>query len=553
MSEEFLLKFKVEVEDKEQLSEVFNGATGAAERYSSRLKSILAGTGSAISSFAGKASGELNAFAGKEVGASIGEQARGVLKLRDAIAALSVSSGNGNEIVGGLKDQIQATSKATNQLQGDVTEALSAFVERTGELETARRNIELYGKAATATGAAVKDLSLVGVELSDKLGIKDQAQAFAILATQSKAGAIELRDLATKGPRIFAAAASAGAKGESGLREAGALAQVYAKAFGGSGTAASVSTAIENTFADILKKSSKVEALGVKVGDRDRFEVLKDIIRETKGDEQQLLSIFGKQSIRGVNVLAREYLNTGGFGTFDTFRDVKPDAGVIDKDFATRNSSGEAALRRAQVSLQAWSDKWLGGIAEFAARHANEMQVTFTALGLTGKGLSLAGRVGGLLPGSVGDKIASATAARVYVTNWPNGGFGGAPPSGSSLPPAAPAALSTAGAVGGVAVPALALLGALAVHNELLDTPLTAESNSLIRKKNEDVKSGRLRETHGWGTVKSLFTSTPGYEANPTVQAPQVNITIHSNENLDIKSDDGTRAPKVMDKRGGGY
>lgn len=549
MSEEFLLKFKVEVDDKEKLSEVFDGATEAAGRYSSNLKKILQGTGSAISSFAGKASGELNAFAGKEVGASLGEQARGVLKLRDAISALAVSSGKGNEIVGGLKDQIQATSKASNQLQGDVTEALSAFVERTGDLETARRNIELYGKAATATGAAVKDLALVGVELSDKLGIKDQAQAFAILATQSKAGAIELRDLATKGPRIFAAAASAGAKGESGLREAGALAQVYAKAFGGSGTAASVSTAIENTFGDILKKSAKVEALGVKVGDRDRFEVLKDIIRETKGDEQQLLSIFGKQSIRGVNVLAREYLNTGGFGTFDSFRDVKPDAGVLDKDFKARNATGEAALRSAEVALQAWSDHWLGGIAEFAARHANELQVGLTGLGLAGKGLSLGGRIAGAVGGRVGGAIGNATAERVFVTNWP-GGLGGSP-GGSGLPSAAPAALTTLGLAGSVAIPAAALLGGLAVHNKLLDTPLTAESNSLIRKKDEDVKAGRLRETHGWGTVRSLFTSTPGYEA-AAPQKPEVNITIHSNENLEIKSDDGTRAPNVMDKRGKG-
>lgn len=550
MSEEFLLKFKTELDGKEQVEEVFDDATASAKRFQSNLSKIMGGAGSVVSSFASKAGSELNAFAGKEVGASLGEQARGVLKLRDAISALAVSSGHGNEIVGELKDQIQATSKASNQLQGDVTEALSAFVERTGDLETARKNIELYGKAATATGAAVKDLSLVGVELSDKLGIKDQAQAFAILATQSKAGAIELRDLATKGPRIFAAAANAGATGESGLREAGALAQVYARAFGGKGTAASVSTAIENTFADILKKSTKIEALGVHVGDRDRFEVLKDIVRATHGDESQLLDIFGKQSIRGVNVLAREYKSTGGFGTFDSFRDVKPNGDVLNTDFNTRNATGEAALRRAEVALQAWSDHWLGGIAEFAARHANELQVGLTGLGLAGKGLSLGGRIAGAVGGRVGGAIGNATAERVFVTNWPGSNVPGAP-GGSSLPAGAPAALTTLGLVGSVAIPTAALLTGLAVHNTLLDTPLTAESNSLIRKKNEDIKSGRLRETHGWGTVKSLLTSTPGYEAAPAA-APVVNITIHSNENLEVKGDTGTRAPNVIDKRGGG-
>src|SRR5262249_53771500 len=162
------------------------------------------------------------------------------------------------EMVDGLREQIHKTASASNQLQDAVTASLSAFVERTGDIDTARQNLELYGKTATATGAAMEEVARVGVELSEKLNIKNQTGAFSILAAQSKAGSIELKDLATKGPRIFAAAASAGATGEHGLREAGALAQVYSRAFGGRGSAANVATAVENTFADILKKTGKL-------------------------------------------------------------------------------------------------------------------------------------------------------------------------------------------------------------------------------------------------------------------------------------------------------
>lgn len=437
MSDEFKavagLKFEVEGDRPVvEFLDQFGAKVRKVEGSTKDLAKALAQTGSAISSFAGKAQSQLQAFAGKELGGSIGSQARGVLQLRDAINQLAVTSGGGNEMMAGLKAQIQQVSVASNQLQGDVTSALQAFVEKTGDLKTARDNIAEYGKVATATSAALSDVAQVGVELKEKLNITDQAKAFAILATLSKSGSIELKDFARQAPRIFNVAGSAGVTGEEGLRKIGSLSEVYGKYVGGSGAdkAARVATSIENTFASIAKKAPRLEAAGIKVEGRDRFDVLFDIIRKTGGNETQLRQVFTQQAMRGVLGLANEFKTTGRFGDFERFRTMAADAGIIDKDFATRTSTGESKLKSSAISRQRFIDQYFGGIAEFASGHANELDLGLRGLGGVGKGLSFAGSI---LGGKFGGGISSTFAQRVQVVNWPAGieGAGGAQLTGA--------------------------------------------------------------------------------------------------------------------------
>jgi hypothetical protein len=574
MSEEFTLKFKAELENKEELNRFFDQANRGAEQFRANFGRTLSSIGGTISSFAGKAKSELSAFGGKDLGGSFGGEARGVLQLRDAINQLAVSSGGGNEMMASLRGEIHSTAVAASQLQDNVTEALQAFVEKTGDLGTARANLMLYARAATATSSAVKDLALVGVELSDKLNVKDQAASFAILATQAKAGAIELRDLATKGPRIFAAAASAGATGERGVREAGALAQVYAKGFGGSGAAASVATAVENTFSDILKKSSRLEAAGIKVQGRDQFEVLKDIIRATGGDKGKLLEVFNARSIRGVDVLAREFRATGGFATFDRFRDVAPDASILDRDFQTRSSTGVARMRQAAAQRNRFYDTYLGGVAEFGAAHLNELQVGAYGLGLLGKGAGIAGRIAGGIGGRVGAAVGAATAQRVFVVNWPAGGLGG---GGGALPGGKAGALLAAGGqllgagIAGVALGAAAgnyldehsttarrfyegearLFGRLTGQDRALAgiEGAGADLNQVQLARRKAERDALVRDFE----MKGLTHGAALNAADQQLKAEIKNVTVVINgDEAHAETDEGTRSPKVMVRRGAG-
>jgi hypothetical protein len=585
MSEEFVLKFKGEISGREEINRFFDEANRNAERYEANLKRTLTSAGSYISAFAGKAKSELNSFAGKELNIGLGNQARGVLQLRDAINQLAVSAGGGNEMVAGLKDQIQSTASAANQLQGNVTEALAAFVEKTGKIDVARQNLMLYARAATATSAAVKDLALVGVELSDKLNVTDQAASFAILATQAKAGSIELKDLATKGPRLFAAAASAGATGERGVREAGALAQVYAKGFGGTGSAASVTTAVENTFTDILKKRGRLEQAGIRfteknaageVVQRDQFDVLKDIIRATGGDKQKLLEVFNARSIRGVDVLAREYRKTGGFATYENYRDIVADPGQIDRDFATRNSTGEAKLRANEVSRARFFDKYFGGVAEYGAAHATELQLGGMVLGGIGGGLGraagLLGRFGGAA-GRLGGAVSAATAQRVFVVNWP-GGVGGL--GGGGLPGGAGVGLlGAAGQLAGAGVVGVAIGAAvgnyLDKHSTLARSFYEGEANLLGKVTGQKEKLSGIeaagvelnqlqlerKKRHREALVQDFEMQglTHGAALNAAdqqIKAEVQNLTVVINgEEAHAETDTGTRSPKVMVKRGG--
>jgi hypothetical protein len=338
-------------------------------------------TGKQIAGFALATGKSLASLALGDVG--IASTAKRVLEFRDSLMDLAIQANLSDSELGGLTTQIHAVSKASNQMQGDVTEALGAFVAKTGDMKSARENLALFGKVATATGAAMKDVALVGVELKDKLKLKpeEMTQAFSILTAQGRGGAIEIKDMASKAPKIFSAAASMfGVGGIEGLKGTGALAQVFAKGFGGTGAPASIATSINSTFMDIQKAQSMIEKTGIKVKGRDPYEVIKDLIRVTGGDTQQLLKfgghgIFESRSMQGINVLAREFRDTKGFATFDRFKNM--DGVNFDAEVSRRMSTGASKLKATQISVAASADKNLGDKFDLLASKADKLAKGF--------------------------------------------------------------------------------------------------------------------------------------------------------------------------------
>ena len=567
-------RFRVSLQGKDELSNFFQKSERDARSFGSNIGGALKSAAKDIASF-GLATGK--SLAGMATGnLGIAAQAKSVLQLRDSISALAVMAGKGADAVEPLRQQIHAIAIASNQMQSDVTEALSAFVERTGDIETARRNMELYGKTATATGASLQDVAYVGAELSSKLGIKDQSNAFGILATQSKVGSIELRDLATKGPRIFAAAANYGLTGEKGLREAGALAQIVATSFGGKGSAASVATSIENIFASIAKKTGVIEASGIKVKGRDPIDVLFDIIRKTGGDVNTLQAskIFTQQGMRGVTAFARMYKSTGGFGDYEKLRDLQS-SGVIDRDFATRASTGAAALNASQISIAKSIDDNVGPAFERLAKHADSLgkavgwaaeHITATigilAGGMVAKGLisrAISGVGGGIASRVLGGAVGGGTP--VFVTNWPGHGFGGGLPGegGGGLLRRAAGELGFAGAaVLGTIVIGTAVIqhysdrGALITKLNGEDQPVDAEAakrfgTTYARIHKATVRSGGMVTANPRQSLGDLDETIKAENA----QIEKLNLTLNiTPDGVTAETEDGTRAPEVMVKRG---
>jgi hypothetical protein len=563
VAEDFELRFRVSLGGKDEVTDFFDKSERSAKGFQSSLKSL----GSSISSFANKAGSEFQAFAGKELGGSHGANARGVLKLRDAITQLEVSARDGTGSTAGLKEQIHQTAIEANQLQEDVTNALGAFVERTGDIQTARDNLAEYGRVATAAGASIRDIALVGESLSSKLNITKQTDAFALLAIQAKKGAVELRDFSTRGSQIFAAAASGNLTGEKGLREIGALTQIVVGARGGRTSAQMASSAavtVESIFGQIQQKSQDIEDIGIKVRGRDQVEVLFDIIRKAKGDPILLQEVFkNKQARRGVEELAREFRNTGGFKRFEELRDVQIDPGMIARDFASRRGTGEAKIKADQIKRARFFDEYLGSIAEFGAEHSFELQAGIKGAGLLGGGLKMLSRFkGGGAVGGIGDGLSKLTAQRVFVVGGKLDGLS-TPTPGTPTPPKLPTA-DVLKIAGGVAVPAAIAAGYVGAHSTMLNgLDLMKSARQRAAGVNDDLVTGRKKKVGHWYGGTSYEDVAPEMQAEQarkyaaeyraaTGKDPEVNLTVNIDEagKVDVEKEAGTRAPNVMVRRG---
>ena len=430
-------RFRVKLEGKDELSDFFRKGDRDAKSFSSSLQNSLKSGAKEIAAFGLSTAKSLASLATGNLG--IAANAKSVLELRDSINQLHVMSGKASPGVESLRQKIHSVATASGQMQESVTAALSAFVEKTGDIEGATKNLELFGKVATATGASLSDISFVGAELLQKFKIEDQSAAFGILAQQAKKGSIELKDLATKGPRIFAVGANIGETGTQGAANMGALAQIYARATGGKGTAATVATSIENTFAGLARKREMIEGAGIpftekgadgKIKDRSQIDVLFDIIRKTGGDMGALTrsKIFTAQGLRGVGAVARMYKETGGFGDYERLARLKP-GNTINEDAATRMSTGLAKLNQAQISIAKSIDDHLGPTFEGLARHADKLAKVIEFIVkhplVSSVGAATGVMVKNVIQGVVPKLLGGAAGQRVFVTNMPAGGPGG--------------------------------------------------------------------------------------------------------------------------------
>lgn len=557
-------KFRIRVDGKDELTDFFSRSEGSARSFQANMRAALGDTAKTIASFTKGLGKDLLNASGVNLG--IAANAKQVLEFRDSLQRLVISAQVGDDQIAGLKQQILETSAASNQAAPAIAGALQAFVEKTGDIDTARKNLALYAQTATATAAAIEDVAQVGVQLSDKLNVKDQAKSFAILATQAKLGAIELKDLATYAPRIFSSGASLGLTGERGVREAGALAQVYAKAFGGRGSGASVATAVESTFRDITKKANQLEAGGIKVAGRDPIDVIFDIIKRTNGDPRALNKIFDARSARGVTILANEFRRTGGFGTFEHFRDVSPTPGLIDSDAARAKSTGMAALQHAQNDVFAATDRNLGDAADALAQHSGLLASSYNAvtahpliaggagiaglLGLNYARRAVMGGVGRAVGGPLGALLGGGGVAKVEVTNWP-ASFGG---PGAAAAGALEAGAGVAGvAAGAVGVVAAGALGALAVHDYLLEH---LDLRKPADRLKADLAAGKKRRVQHWynfggASIEDVPASEQAAAARQYQIQNHVKVEIHGDE-ATITDASGTRSTVALERRRGG-
>lgn len=258
-----------------------------------------------------------------------------------------------------LQDEVYKTAMDKN-IAVDPSEMLAAIEEivaRTGDLDYARRNMEALGKAIQATGSTGGDIGGLVAELK-KLDIQDVDKALNLMVGQGKVGAIEMKDLAGRGPQLLSAYASTGRTGNSALMEMGAAIQVIKDANFSAETAATTFDSILRDVTDPAKQK-KLYAAGIDIYEKDANGnkvmrslpvLMSDITTKLHGDMSRIGTIFGDESRRGFNILSKEFRNSGKVTAFDKYSTLDMSTDYIGSGAARGAATAAGGLQRLSTS-----------------------------------------------------------------------------------------------------------------------------------------------------------------------------------------------------------
>jgi hypothetical protein len=240
-------------------------SAAASSRAASRVASGAARTvGGSVSKVVGFGANALALGGGLLGGMAAGNAIESTIALQHAQRGIIRNArGPGQE---GLYTQahlckkVETAALGSGASQEGITEGLSQFVAKTGNLKTAVDNIDVFTQAAMAAGADVKDVFSGAADLSNQMHIEsitDMQQAFADLIFQGKKGAFEIKNLASELPELAATAARMGMSGVGGIHQLGGLMQLSMK---GTGSGPEASTAFQNAMNQLVNKAADLQS-----------------------------------------------------------------------------------------------------------------------------------------------------------------------------------------------------------------------------------------------------------------------------------------------------
>ena len=286
---------------------------------------------------------------------------KSIADLETRLTRLRLQAGISKEEMAKLNQELFKTAQKRD-INIDPSELISAIeriVGKTGDLQFAVQNMQNLAYAISATGAAGQDVGAMGADLMEKFGIKDQQEiikTLGLLVNQGKAGAFELRDLATQGERVTAAYASTGRQGKQAVAEMGAMLQMARKATGGPEETATALEALIRNFNDPMKRKLLTDS-GIKLMDpedpkrmRSIIDISKDLIKLTNADVSKIGRAIDSEGLRALNAMIIEFKQTGGFKSVDEFLTTSSDPQALlddSKEVAQTFNSAMTSLRTA--------------------------------------------------------------------------------------------------------------------------------------------------------------------------------------------------------------
>ncbi|EFO33205.1 putative phage tail tape measure protein, core region [Roseibium sp. TrichSKD4] len=162
----------------------------------------------------------------------------------------------------GIESELRKTASAVNQTATDLLGGLDFLMAKGLSKDEASGSIKTIGKAATATGAAIEDLSAAAYASISNLKIPVSSIDTAIekMAAAGKLGGFELKDMARHFPGLTAAAYNLGMEGEDALIKMASALQIAVKGAGDTSQAANnfMNFLIKMTSPETVKKFKKL-------------------------------------------------------------------------------------------------------------------------------------------------------------------------------------------------------------------------------------------------------------------------------------------------------
>ena len=203
-------------------------------------------------------------------------------------------------------------------------------------------------------------------DLIEKFGIKtpkELLQTLDVLASQGKAGAFELADLATQGNRVMSAYAGIGRTGKTATAELGALMQIIRKSVGSSEQAATALEAYMRALNDVQTRE-RLKNSGISLFEADdpkkmrsAVEIMKDVIAKANGDVAKIGRVFtSSEAMRAFSAASLEFQETKNFGSLDSFMNVNADGTALIGDSERMAATFESSVVSLKTAVERFSN-----------------------------------------------------------------------------------------------------------------------------------------------------------------------------------------------------
>ncbi|NVF16000.1 hypothetical protein [Vreelandella maris] len=390
---------------------------------------------------------------------------RNLVNLEERFTRLGIQSQKSAEEMEELRRQIFETAREPDIRvdPSQITGAIEAIVEKTGDLEFARDNIRNIAAAISATGAEGTNIGQIMAEFQ-KMDIRAPEQVLGVIDTlnqQGKQGAFTLQNLASLGPRVVTAYTALGRTGPEAIREMGAALQVIMQGAGDPQSAASSFEALLRTFQNAEKASEITRLSGVQIFDPESLkegrevlrpinELMVELVEASEGKASRMSEAFpDSEALKAFNAIMSEYNLTGSVDSIERFLQVQGDGTTTMGDSARAADTAAGSMRNLSSAWQDFADTNLSEYIQDAADALNSLDqetvdrwlkiAGITAGGVAGLyALRSLGRLGVDLGRGAGSLMGRSTTGGVA------GGLGAA----SSMAPV-PVFVTNMGALGG--------------------------------------------------------------------------------------------------------